>query len=256
MSTLGRSALVIGLAMMATACGRKGALIYPDMLIPAAPTDFTVHQSGSGVKLQFALPGKDRAGRAVQGLTGVKIKRRTSEAGAKDVCRSCTEDYLLLRTLYLDHFGDDSERLGNSVIVVDNEVNAGKLYSYRIVPFAGDGVDGTPSPAMDILVSAAFPPPFVTAESLPTEIRLHISFSHPIAGRLLGFNLYRASVQNRRSYQPLSREPVKGTEYVDAVLERGVKYRYSARAVIMSDSGNVIESSGSDEVEGMLKDDE
>jgi len=35
-----------------------------------------------------------------------------------------------------------------------------------------------------------------------------------------------------------------------------VKYRYSARAMVVPPSGDVVESAESDEVEGMLKEDE
>ena len=104
MRSVGPSALVVGFALLATACGRKGPLIYPDMLVPAAPAAVTAQQSGSAVKLQFALPDKDRAGRPVKGVAGVKISKRSTEADQKEVCRSCTTDYRLFRTLYLDVF--------------------------------------------------------------------------------------------------------------------------------------------------------
>jgi hypothetical protein len=49
---------------------------------------------------------------------------------------------------------------------------------------------------------------------------------------------------------------VNVNEYVDSTLERGVSYRYRATAVILRESGVVAESSESEAVEGMLKDDE
>lgn len=33
-----------------TACGKKGALIYPDMLVPAAPSAVSAQQSGTTMK--------------------------------------------------------------------------------------------------------------------------------------------------------------------------------------------------------------
>lgn len=257
MSGLGRrSALVIGMSLMATACGKKGPLIYPDMLVPAAPTAVAALQSGSAVKLQFALPDKDRAGRPVQGVAGVKINRRAVEAAQKDVCRSCMTDYRLFRTLYLDHLPDNTQRFGNRLVILDGDVSAGNSYSYSIVPFTTDGVDGASSPTADVRVATPLPAPALKIESLPAELKLQIS-SQPLKfGRLLGYNLYRSSAATARSYQPLNREPLKGNEYVDAGLERGVKYRYSARALIMQASGDIAESTESTEVEGMLKDDE
>lgn len=256
MSGLGRSALIVGFSLMATACGRKGALIYPDMLVPAAPAAVTAQQSGSSVKLQFALPDKDRAGRSLQGVAGVRISKRAAETDQRDVCRSCMADYRLFRTLYLEHLPSTTQRFGSRLVVLDSDVSAGNTYSYSIVPFTADGVDGTSSPAVDVRMAPPLPAPVLKIESLPTEVKIQISIPPLIAGRLLGYNLYRSSGAAARSYQPLNREPLQGNEYVDGALERGVKYRYSARTLIMQASGGIAESVESDWVEGMLKDEE
>lgn len=256
MRPVGPSALVIALSLLATACGRKGPLIYPDMLVPAAPAAVTAQQSGSAVKLQFALPDKDRAGRPVKGVAGVKISKRTTEADRTEVCRSCTTDYRLFRTLYLDLLPTDTQRFGDRLILLDSDVSAGNVYSYSIVPFTADGVDGATSAIADVRIGSPLPAPAVKIESFPTEVRLHFSWQLPISGRLLGYNLYRSSGTGSRSYHPLNKEPLQGNEYVDSALERGVKFRYVVRAVMVQESGGIAESAESPEVEGMLKDDE
>jgi predicted small lipoprotein YifL len=255
-SSFWRSALVLGVSLMATACGKKGPLIYPDMLVPSAPAAVTAQQSGSVVKLQFALPDKDRAGRAVQRLAGVKISRRVAEIAQKDVCRSCLTDYRLFQTFYLDHLPANTQRVGSRLILLDDDVRIGNRYSYSVVSFTADGLDGASSPIADVGVTAPLPAPSLKSESFPTEVKLHFSYGPLISGRLLGYNLYRSSVATARSYQPLNREPLKGNEYVDSSLERSVKYHYSARALITLASGVVAESAESQDVEGMLKDDE
>ncbi len=256
MSGFWRAALVVGMSLVATACGKKGPLIYPDMLVPSAPTAVTAQQSGTVVKLQFALPDKDRAGRAVQRLAGVKISRRVADAAQKDVCRSCMTDYGLFQTLYLEHLPANTQRFGSRLILLDSDVRIGNRYSYSVVSFTADGIDGASSPAVDVSVTAPLPAPTLKIESFPTEVKLKISYELLISGRLLGYNLYRSTVATARSYQPLNREPLKGNEYVDSSLERSMKYRYSARALVMLASGNITESAESQDVEGMLKDDE
>lgn len=256
MRPVGPSALVIALSLLANACGRKGPLIYPDMLIPAAPAAVTAQQRGSAVRLQFALPDKDRAGRPVKGVAGVKISKRSTEAAREEVCRSCTTDYHLFRTLYLDLLPTDTQRFGDRLILLDSDVSAGNVYSYSIVPFTADGVDGAASAIADVRMTSPLPAPAVKIESFPTEVKLHFSWQPPISGRLLGFNLYRSSGAGSRSYQPLNKEPLQVNEYVDSALERGVKYRYVVRAVTVQESGGIAESAESQEVEGMLKDDE
>ncbi|MDD2309164.1 MAG: hypothetical protein PHH91_06235 [Desulfuromonadaceae bacterium] len=256
MMVSGRSVLLAALLLVTPACGKKGPLIYPDMLLLAAPAAVTVQQSGAAVKLQFALPEKDRAGRPLRDVAGVKISRRVTDAVKKDLCQSCMADFRLFRTLYLDHLPTDTQRFGNRLVLLDGDVTAGNLYSYSIVPFTADGVDGASSSTASARVAAPLPAPVLKVESLPTEVKLQIYSQPPRSGQLLGYNLYRRSVTAARSYQPLNREPLKGSEYVDAAPERGVQYRYSARAVIVSESGDMIESAESNEVDGMLKDDE
>jgi predicted small lipoprotein YifL len=248
--------LLAGLLLSVTACGKKGPLIYPDMLVPAAPSAVTAQQSGSAVKLQFALPDKDRAGRPLKGVVGVKISRRVTDVGQNSVCRSCMADYTPFRTLYLDHMPVDAQRFGSRLILLDSDVAAGNLYSYAIVPFTADGVDGTTSSTASARVAAPFPGPVLKAESFPTEIKLQISTQSTGSGSMIGYNLYRRSATTARSYQPLNREPLKVGAYVDSGLERGVQYRYAAKALIVLESGDVTESAESNEVNGMLKDDE
>lgn len=257
MRYMGYSVLVAGVSLVAAGCGKKGALIYPDMLVPAAPTAVTAIQSDAAVKLEFVLPGKDRAGRPVNGLAGVKISRRSTDAGQKDFCRSCLTDYILLRTVYLDHLTTDTERVSGHMVLRDSDVSPGNVYSYRVVPFTADLIEGVPSAVADARIDAPLAAPRLKMESFPTELKLSFSSTAAIrTGRLLGYNVYRSSGTAPRSFLPLNREPVKGSVYVDSGLERGVKYRYSVRALYSRAAGDIAESMESNEVEGMLKEDE
>lgn len=256
MNQLGKLVLVVCSSLVVAGCGRKGALIYPDMLVPAAPAAVSATQFGSSVKLQFVLPDKDRAGRPVKEVSGVRITKKGDETGQQDICRSCMADYLMLTTLYLDSLQSTAQRFGSRLVVLDGDVGAGTTYSYIIIPFTAGGVDGASAQISDVHVTTPVPAPVLSIEPLPAEIKLHIAPSPALTERLIGYNLYRWPVAGSRRYLPLNREPLNNTEYIDATPERGVKYHYSARAVVMTASGNIAESIESAEVEGMLKDDE
>lgn len=256
MNVIQRSAFVAGMCLLVTACGRKGPLLYPDMLVPAAPSAVSAQQSGTVVKLRFTLADSDRSGRPVRDMAGVKISRRSAGIDQKEVCRLCTDDFRPFQTLYLDRLPAAAQRFGNLLVVLDTDVNAGALYSYRIVPFMTDNADGASSPSADVRMFTPLAAPALKIESHPTELRLQFLLPTPLSGRLLGYNLYRSSAAAGRSYQPLNRELLPGNGYVDGVLERRVTYRYRATAVIMLASGDIVESAESDEIEGMLKDDE
>ena len=238
-----------------TACGKRGPLYYPDMLVPAAPAITSSAQSGSSIKLQFVLPDKDRAGRKLSDLAGVKINKRVSDTTQEQVCSSCMTDFRLFRKLNLGLLPEDAQRYGSSIVVIDGDVNVGKTYSYSVVPFTKDNIDGLASPQVSISPVQPTSPPVLYAESFPTEIR--ISFVRPqAAGSFIGYNLYRTTQLNVRSYLPVNREPLNGNEYIDSGLERNLGYYYMARTLVKLESGAVVESPVSNVVEGMLKNDE
>jgi predicted small lipoprotein YifL len=256
MNRFGRSAVVVGLSVMASACGRKGPLIYPDMMIPAAPAAVSAQQSGSVVKIKCTLPDKDRAGHQVKDIAGVKISRQTTASDQKNVCRACTTDYAPLQTYYLNSLPPTAQRFGSRLIALDSDVSEGNSYSYRIVPFTADGIDGASSMISTVRMEVPLVPPQLKLESFPTEIKVHITSQPYLNGRLLGYNLYRQLVAGNQSYQSLNQELLKDGEYVDRTLEQGVKYTYSARAVVMPISGDIAESSESQAIVGGLKEDD
>ena len=107
-------ACLLFVALAVTACGKKGPLLYPDMLVPAAPSDVSAQQSGNSMKLSFVLPSKDLAGRNFAGLSGVTIVKRDEAAGQIPGCSSCTTDFSLFRKLNLDPLPPGIQRYGFS----------------------------------------------------------------------------------------------------------------------------------------------
>jgi predicted small lipoprotein YifL len=248
--------LIILFIFCLTGCGKKGALIYPDMLVPVAPTATTASQIGGSAKLQFVLPARDRTGRTLHDLAGVKISKRTSESQDLQSCSSCMTDYHLFRKLYLDVPTEGVLRFGNSILVLDGDVNAGKTYSYIVVPYTKEGFDGIASPQTSVTIVQPTPPPVLDSESFPTEIRLSFVSSLPVAGSFIGYNIYRTTQQNEATYLPINREPFTGAVYIDSALARNTRYYYVARTVLTLESGSVVESLVSNAVDGMLKNDE
>jgi len=252
----GRLAVLGGVTLIMSACGKKGSLVYPDMLLPAAATATTAIQSGSGVKIRFELPASDKAGNKLNDLAGVKINKSESRDTSESSCSSCMEGYRLFRKLYLDVLPDGVERMGKRMALIDGDVVAGNQYSYIIVPFTKEGIDGRSSPRVSVQLVQAALPPIIHVESQPTEIKLTFVSLPPVDGVLVGYNLYRALQKSVFSLRPVNSEPINSKEYVDSGLARGTVYRYQARSLVRLPSGVTLESLVSNEVEGMLKDDE
>jgi predicted small lipoprotein YifL len=239
-----------------TACGKKGPLIYPDMLVPAAPSAVSVQQKGTSLKLSFVLPTKDLAGRNFTGITGVSIIKRDEAAGQNPGCSSCTTDFSAFRTLNLEPLEPTAQRYGNLLLLLDGDVQIGRRYTYRVSTLTKDHQEGALSVPVTAVMVVAPLPPVLQVISQPTEIQLEFVGSSPGEGVLAGYNVYRTLKGEAFSLLPLNKEPLAGNRFTDVGLERGTVYVYGVRAVAGLPSGARVEGGLSNEAEGKLKDDE
>lgn len=242
------------LVLLTVGCGKKGPLLYPDMLVPAAPAAVTARQSGDGIRLSFLLPAKDRSGRRLENLAGVKIFKRGLFSG-QQACTACSEDFLLYKKLYLD-FIESAQRYGSLLVLMDADVRQGGNYTYKVTPFTRDDVDGATS--LPATVDMVPPPPAPQLRILPAPIEIGLELAEaPLAkGTFVGYNLYRAPKGEVVPYQSLNPAPFTGNSYTDRGLDRSVTYRYAARVVVRLPSGEIVESPLSNEVEGALESEE
>lgn len=248
-----RIALALFLFLV-SGCGKRGALIYPDMLVPASPEALSATQSGNEIRLAFALPAKDRAGRSLKDLAGVKVYRRESAPGQLELCNACTADFHLFRQLYLDVPDNSVQRSGSMVIVSDSSVREGYNYTYRVTPFTRDAIDGAVSEAVAVSFTAPLPAPSLHAVPAPTEIQLSFFSDRPAMGELIGYNIYRTEQGQPFSWLPYNSKPLTLGSFVDERLKRRVVYSYAVRSVVRLPGGTLVESGRSNEVSVQLLD--
>ena len=246
--------LLLATTLCISACGKKGPLIYPDMLTPVPATAVTVHQTGRVMKLSFVLPQKDRAGRGLNNLAGVMIFKRASTTGQAPGCNACTADFILFRKMFLDLPLSDSavQRYGNRIVLLDSDVRIGDDYTYTVTPFTQDAMEGQASlPAKAAMVQPPSPP-MLKARAEPTEIQIAFSSPLPPQGKFVGYNLFRSVKGEEWPLVPINREPLAGKTYIDIGLGRYTSYAYAARTVVMMPNGELVESELSSEVVAQL----
>lgn len=248
--------LLFVIVLLFSACGKRGPLIYPDMLVPSAPTNVSVRQVGSSMKLAFTLPGKDKAGQSLKDLTGVKILRRETISGQDAGCSSCANDFRVFKAMYVDHLDASAQRYGRIFLLLDNDVAVGWEYAYKVLAFTQGNVDGDASkPVMAELVQTP-PAPVLKAFAAPTEIKLDFVGLPPYEGGFAGYNLYRSVKGESLPFLPLNKESLAVNSFTDTGLERGVTYKYAVRMVVRLPKDELVESALSNEVEAGLSDDE
>ena len=246
------TASLLLILLATTACGKRGALIYPEMVAPAAPTDVTALQTGSAVRISFQLPQKDSAGRSLSSLAGVNLFKQASDTQPGGICMSCSPQFPVFRTVYLDHPGNTIQRYGNRFIMLDNQVIEGVDYAYFVQSFLHDGTFGMASSPVKVGVFPTLQAPLLKAISEPTEIRLELSPRPSAPGSFVGFSIYRSIKGQPFSYLPYTKEPVTSSTFMDFGLNRQVVYLYQAKTIIRMPNGALVESAASEVVEVQL----
>jgi len=239
-----------------SACGQKGPLVYPEMLVPTAPSSITAQQSGNSIKLSFVIPTKDLAGRKFSDVSGITILKRDEPFSEIPTCSACTEDFALFRKLNLDLLPSGTSRYGNLLVLLDSDVQNGRVYTYRLFANTGDNKEGAQSTPIRVRMLVSPQPPVLRAISKPTEIQLEFTGLPPDEGAIAGYAVYRALKGEAFPLLPLSSELLTGNSFIDVGLERGIVYVYGVRSVVRVPSGDRVESGLSNQVEGTLLDDE
>jgi len=246
--------VMLGCCLLLGACGKKGPLIYPELLAPAAPTNITATQNNQVVRLVFNLPQVDQARRTLIDLEGLDVYRRVLKSGTKPECGACTEDFILFRKVFVVAPDGLTKLQGSQAIVTDNEVSAGHDYSYYVIPFNKDAIEGLRSAL--VVVGVIEPPnsPVLKAVAEPTEIKLAFEHAGTRAANFVGYNLYRSLKGQPFPLFPYARVSAKDSAYNDVGLTRSEMYRYAATAVFKSPLGNFVEGPMSAVVEIKLLD--
>lgn len=248
--------LVLSLSLTLCACGKKGPLVYPEMLVPAAPSGLEVHQAGAALKVTFLLPSKDLAGRPVSKLSAVKVLKRDEPGDQAPGCKACVSDYSLFRTINLDMLQSDTQRYGNQLVLLDEDVAVGRAYTFRASAVTAANQEGALSTPVVVRMATIPAAPVIRIVTHPTELHIEFAQQSPQTASVTGYTVYRSLKGQPYPFVPLATVPVAGDRFVDTGLERGTIYVYRVRSVMQGSGVGSVESATSNEVEGMLKDDE
>lgn len=225
----------VGLAMAGLlamgGCGKKGSLIYPDLLVPEAPQAVQLEQRGAGLQLSFDLPSRDRRGRSLQTPVVVEVQRRELSPGEAGECGSCPKDYQ--PALRIDpEFPAPARTFGKRLVLLDPDVRQGKRYQYRMVAVSRDGEVGAVAETARTMVCLAPSAPVVSAKALHGGvIQLDMQGELPDNADLIGYAIYRAAGDEELPFLPLA-TTLATAHYQDQQVQQGVRYRYAVRMLL------------------------
>lgn len=237
---------ILLLLLLLSACGRKGALLPPEALVPAAVQDLQVQQTGEEFRISWSAPGKEKGGRPLRDLSGFKLLRRTVTADGSD-CASCPDSWQLLTTVDLALPGQTVQG-GGWFSYRDRGLPPGSKSQYRLLALSRSGGISSPATSPVKKLQPLVTPPGLKGAVLPAGIRLEFDFTAVAPAKLVGFNVYRRSTAKEAATLPLNSRPIVQSFWDDQQIEFGRTYRYSAAALVELE-GEIVESLPSPEVE-------
>lgn len=243
--------LLLFLLLLALAgCGKKGALVPPEALAPAAVSDLAVRQRGQAFQVSWTAPGKEEGGVPLaRGLAGFLLLRRTVLPPDQD-CEECAAAYAELRHVDLEYL-QDVRKIGSLLLLEDPFIQDGETYQYQVIALQHDGTRSRESNKPRRTAFTAPPPPLLHATGAPGAITLEFSSPPLSRGTFLGYNVYRGKKGEPDPIAPLNASPIAAASYQDDHVQAGVVYRYLVRGVASID-GVTVESAGSNPAEASL----
>ena len=234
-------------------CGKKGPLIYPDMLLPGPPQAVSLEQSGPFLRLSFDLPTKDKMGKALkEDLESIVVLRKILD---QQSCSSCLDAYQQMLRIDPRHPAP-ATRQGDRISWIDQDARPdGQRYQYRIKIVQKGGEAGS---VADTIATALHTPPVAPViQAHPVfggMVQVEFSATLPEGMVLVGYQLYRAGGPDNSTLQPLGGLQLE-RRYTDQSVQIGSVYRYAVRMVVRpaKAKGAAIESELSGIVEVQVK---
>lgn len=245
MSTMKQICWSLLIIAVFTACGKKGQLVPPEALVPAAVENLAARQQGEDFVVTWSAPAREQGGRPLRDLAGFQLLLRRFPQGASS-CASCPDSWQLLAAVDADK-PDNVQRSGNLFIYRDKGLKPDMTNQYRLLALSRSGGISRPATTPEMRLHPVPLPPMVKAVTTPTAIRLELSpqGASPVP---MGYNIYRRLAGTAGEPLPYNKAPVTGPTWEDQGVELGNRYLYSATSLVKADNG-LAESLPSPEVE-------
>jgi predicted small lipoprotein YifL/glutaredoxin len=240
--------LWIGIALLFTACGKRGPLIAPEALVPAAINDLRVEQKGNRFLVCWSGPGKEEWGGSLENLAGFRVFRRDVLPPDQD-CDECPNAYHQVKLIDPEYLRDVLQ-FGSSYCFFDSELLNKETYQYKVVSFEKDGATSKASNKVRRTKLIPSAPPVISATKTPAGVVLRWKAPAMVSDLSLeGFSIYRKQANEVMPLAPIATLNADTTSFSDPHMEHGVLYYYTLRTIAKS-GPDLVESELSNVVEG------
>jgi fibronectin type 3 domain-containing protein len=223
--------LMIIFAAMVGNCGKKMAPIPPDSLVPGEVRNFSVHQDGQALSLQWLFPRVNIDNQPLTDIQGFLILRNQDKLSST---AGCPPELKPLAKIDLA-FPQVGEVQGEQVRYRDENLEPGNRYFYQIVGFDRGDHLGPASPVVSqVWDTLPQPPGKLEVQAGDRQVILTwppvtlLANGKPLPGRAT-YNVYREAPGS--SFSMVNKSPVIEAKFQDITVANDVIYRYLVRTV-------------------------
>ncbi len=209
---------------LAVGCGQKAPPVPWSTVVPKRIVDLEAKSREERLLLEWTFPKENTDKSVLTDLTEYKVLRSEGEL-IGDQCRGCGERTRVVFEAKLDRKGGDK---GKRMSLFFEGLEARKVYVYQVVTLNRRGHPSAPS--NPVTVYWDYPPHTTRAIQAERGDKRVALFWEPVLGAS-GYNVYRKMEEEEFSVQPLNREVLTVTQYIDLTVENEKRYIYSVRAV-------------------------
>lgn len=229
----GRLTLVLLIAMLAPACGKKGAPLPPEPRGPLPPLAVRARQIGPEVEVNFDVPGA-RGSRPAQQPVRVELVRVHYGPGIE---APADPDVFRRRGEVVASAEGDPLPSGSRLSLIDRSViglpDNAEEHTLRYAIRVRDR-RGRPSPlvvARDLVPLAPVAAPSALRAE-PTADGVRLVWEAPEGQGPFRYNVYRSPPGEAHAESPLNSNPLADTEYLDSGAAVGVRHVYTVRVAL------------------------
>ena len=211
--------------MFLMGCAKKAPPIPWTSVVPMRIVDLTATPREGRLLLEWTTPKNNTDKTPLLDLTEFKVFRSLGTL-VGDECRGCGEKRTVVREI---KFAKEEAVPGKKITLFFEDQEPRKVYEYEVISINRRGHSGSLSnPVTVYWDNPPQAPGTIAAER--GDKRVELSWA-PVEGAA-GYNVYRRTEEAEGfPLNPVNREPIKATQFVDLSVQNDIKYTYSVRAV-------------------------
>jgi uncharacterized protein len=223
---------LIGLLLLAAACGKKLTPYAPDQVLPAPVRNFQLSQEGDALVLSWLLPRQNLLGQPLTQVQGCRLYRAALKGVLPQALMS--SDYVVYADIDLS-YPQRGEVQGEAMLFKDRDLKPGYRYYYRVAAYDQDGYPGGWSPTLSH-AWGWLPRTPAQLDAVPGDKMVMLSW-RPVtrlqdgssARDLAGYLIYRLS--GTGPWIRVTPAPVTANSFQDVAVLNNVDYTYKVVAV-------------------------